>query len=139
MKEFFGWANVRVVLGTEEENGYLNRIQLFEFKKLLSCYIHIFNTKYHDRFHSHAFSAVAVVLKGGYFEEYYVGSEVRTKWVGPGLRFIPKDYNHRIMRSEPNSVSFLIAGPWEKYWTEDFPGYARVLTWGRREVARRAK
>jgi hypothetical protein len=124
---------VRVALG----QGHLDRYTVFEHKRLFGLYVHVFNTVEQDRFHSHAFDAYSLLLRGGYEEEVMADDGTTSKrWVGPGLRFIPKSYNHRLLRSKPNTVSVLLAGPWAKFWTEDFPTFKRILTWGRKEVRR---
>ena len=139
LKNLLGMKTVKVILGDEEVNGYLHRYQLFEFKMFLSCYIHRFNTKQQDRFHTHAFHAVAVVLKGGYVEEELI--ELRpglyykvTKTIKPGIRFIARKYNHKICASKPNTISILLCGPWVNVWTETFTNYTRFLIWGRDEI-----
>jgi hypothetical protein len=126
------FAPVRVALG----DGHLDRYTLFECKRLFSVYLHVFNTVAQDRFHSHAFSGVAVVLRGGYWEEYRDGEATLLRWVGVGPRYIPRAYCHRLLRSEPGSVSVLFAGPWAATWTEEKDGCVRTLAWGRKEVNR---
>jgi hypothetical protein len=78
-------------------------------------------------------------LRGGYEEEYIVDGVVHRRWVGPGVRYIPRTYNHRLLRSLPDSVSILFAGPWAKTWTEENNSFVRTLTWGRRELSRTYK
>lgn len=126
------FKKVRVALG----EGYLDRYTLFESKRFFSVYFHVFNTIRQDRFHTHAFNGWAFLLRGGYEEEVISKAGIFTKRVGPGLRYIPRDYNHRLLRSEPNTLSLLIAGPWAETWTEENEQFIRVLAWGRREVAR---
>lgn len=124
---------VRISLG----EGHLDKYTLFENKSLFSVYFHVFNTVEQDRFHTHAFDAVSFVLRGSYEEEQKLPSGiVIKKKVGVGVRYIPKDYNHRLLRSEPDTMSLLFAGPWVRYWTEENRSFTRTLTWGRREVSR---
>lgn len=127
------FGRVRVALG----EGHLDRYTLFESKNWFSVYFHVFNTVAQDRFHTHAFDGYAVVLRGGYEEEVKAadGSVYKNR-VGVGGRFIPKGYNHRLLRSLPNTMSVLFAGPWCKTWTEENDEFVRTLTWGRKEVAR---
>lgn len=120
----------RVALG----EGHLDRLTIFECKNIFSVYIHCFNTVAQDRFHSHAFAGLAFLLWGGYYEEYKNDTGVYVKWVGPGVRYIPRAYNHRLLRSVPNTVSVLITGPWARHWTEEKDGVVRTLTWGRKVV-----
>lgn len=120
--------------------GFLHRITIFEFKKYFSIYLHVFNTIAQDRFHTHAFNGMAIILYGGYEEEYIARDKsIRTRKVGMGLRFIGRNYNHRILKSQKNTISILFAGPWAKTWTEENQDYVRTLTWGRVEVSRDVK
>jgi hypothetical protein len=125
----------RIALG----QGYLDRYTIFECKRLFSIYFHSFHTIAQDRFHSHAFHAVAIVLMGGYWEELIIGdgepfferiSLVRR--ISRGIRFIPRSCNHRILLSSPRTYSIVLAGPWAKTWTETKNGSTRTLGWGRK-------
>lgn len=125
----------RIALGL----GYVDRFTVFEFKRWMSLYFHRWNTIEQDRWHTHAFGALVLVLRGGYWESvierWSYGTVIRYRWVGPGIRWIPRHYNHRILRSVPNSISVAIAGPWAETWTETFPGGKVVrYAWGRRRV-----
>jgi hypothetical protein len=126
---------VRVALG----QGYLDRYTILEIKWLFSIYFHVFNTVEQDRFHTHAFGAWAFLIRGGYEEEFIVSGQIRKKQVRPGMRFIPKAYNHRLLKSEPNTLSILFAGPWSSTWTEENDRFVRTLTWGRKEINRTTK
>lgn len=121
---------VRISLG----EGYLDRYTIFEFKRFSSLYVHCFNTIAQDRFHSHAFWGLAFVLYGGYYEEWKNSTGTYCKWIGPGIRWIPREYNHRLLKSKPNTISVLITGPWAKFWTEEKDGIVRTLGWGRKVV-----
>lgn len=123
----------RVALG----EGHLDRYTLIEIKSLFSVYVHVFNTIAQDRFHTHAFDAFALVVKGSYEEEWKGGDQVvRRQTIRPGLRRIPRLHFHRLLRSEPNTVSIMITGPWRKKWIEETADCVRILTWGRKEVRR---
>lgn len=126
----------RVALG----QGYLWKLTIFEWKSFLSLYFHIFNTVEQDRFHTHAFDGIAVVLRGGYIEEQMLpdGTIVRHR-IGVGIRRIPKKYNHRLLRSRRDSMSLLLAGPWAKTWTEENSSFRRTLGWGHVELSREPK
>lgn len=129
------FKKVRIQLG----EGYLDRYTILEIKSLFSIYIHVFNTIKQDRFHTHAFNGLAFVLNGSYEEEYKTKKGVKSRHIGVGCRFIPKNYNHKILKSEKNTISILFAGPWSKYWTEENDNFVRTLTWGRKEVHRFTK
>ncbi len=127
------FKKVRISLG----EGFLDRFTIFECKRLFSIYFHVFNTIKQDRFHTHAFNGIAIVLRGGYLEEIKDGSEVLKKQIRPGIRFIPRNYNHRLLESKPNTLSILFTGPWSKTWTEENDQFVRTLTWGRKEIGRK--
>lgn len=130
------FGKVRVALG----QGFLDRYTILELKWLCSVYFHVFNTVEQDRFHTHAFNGLAIVLRGGYWEEFLDESGQRCqKWVGPGIRYIPRAYNHRLLRSKSNTLSILFAGPWSRTWTEENDQFVRTLTWGRKELHRKPK
>lgn len=122
----------RIALG----EGFLDRYTILEWKRFFSIYFHVFNTVEQDRFHTHAFSGIAILLSGGYEEEVKEGSKTYRKWIGPSIRFIPRTYNHRLLKSKPNTLSILFTGPWSKTWTEENDHYVRTLTWGRKEIQR---
>jgi hypothetical protein len=127
------FEKVRVALG----KGHLDRYTIYENKRLFSVYFHIFNTIEQDRFHTHAFNGIAVVLRGSYEEEYKLPNGlIKRKKIRPGIRYIPREYNHRLLRSEPDTMSILFTGPWAEFWTEENPLFVRTLTWGRKEVSR---
>lgn len=111
--------------------GHIDVYTLHEDKNNGSAYIHVFNTIEQDRFHTHSFDGYSVMIKGGYREQYKEDGIIKEKWIGPGVRFIPKDYNHRLMESMPNTVTILIAGPWDESWTEEKDGIITHLGWGR--------
>ena len=121
---------VKISLG----EGYLHRLAIIEIKSLFSIYVHKFNTIAQDRFHTHAFNGLAFVIKGGYDEEYKDSTGIHLKTIKPGFRYIPREYNHRLLKSKPNTISILFAGPWGKYWTEEKDGRVRTLTWNRKVV-----
>ena len=122
------FKKARIALG----NGFLDRYTIFECKRWFSIYFHIFNTIEQDRFHTHAFDGVAILLRGGYEEEVKKGNLFYRKWIGPSVRFIPRSYNHRLLRSKPNTLSILFTGP----WSEENESYVKILGWGRKELQR---
>lgn len=123
---------MRIQLGA----GHLDRWTVFEKKNWFSIYIHRFNTVEQDRFHTHAFNAWAIVLRGGYKEQaLYDDGKTDIVRIGPSIRFIGRDYNHRILRSVPNTWSIVFAGPWAKEWTETKDGIIKVLGWGRKALS----
>lgn len=119
--------------------GYVDRWTIFENKHIGGIYFHSWHTIKQDRFHTHAFAGIAWLISGSYEEEYLVGDVSHTKIISPGIRYIPKNYNHKILKSEPNTYSLLIAGPWSRTWTEETDEWKRVLTWNRNVVNKTRK
>lgn len=114
--------------------GYLEKYTIFECKRLFSIYFHIFNTIEQDRFHTHAFNGIAILFKGGYEEQVKTNDQIFNKKIGIGIRYIPKLYNHRLLKSKPNTMSILFTGPWAKFWTEEKDFVVKTYTWGRKEA-----
>lgn len=122
----------RVKLG----KGYVDRWTLFELKWLGSVIVNVFNTIAQDRFHTHAFAAVSVMLRGEYDEEIVTDGVVSRRTRRSDVIFLPRTLNHRLMKSSPNAASITLCGPWAPTWTETFlSGKTRRLTWGRKPVA----
>jgi hypothetical protein len=133
------FKSTRIALG----QGYLYKYTILEIKWLCSIYFHVFNTVEQDRFHTHAFNGIAILIKGGYEEEHKLKDGViERKQIKPGIRYIPRSYNHRLLKSKPNTVSILFTGRWQKTWTEEFVpslehphGFSRTLTSGRKVIS----
>ena len=124
------FKKARIILG----EGFLDRFTIFEWKRCFSIYFHVFNTVKQDRFHTHAFNGIAILFYGSYEEEVKIGSNIYRKNIGPSIRYIPRSYNHKLLKSKPNTLSILFAGPWSKTWTEENDQFVRTLTWGRKEI-----
>lgn len=112
----------------------MDRWTLFENKRIGGVYFHSWNTIKQDRFHTHAFNGWAWLISGGYEEEEMVNNQILLKRIKPGIRYIPKEYNHRILKSQPRTYSLLIAGPWSKMWTEETDKWKSVLGWNRNVI-----
>jgi len=91
------FKKARIVLG----EGFLDRFANFEWKRFFSIYFHMFNTVEQDRFHTHVFNGIAILLYGGYEEEVKVGTVCYRKWIGPSIRFIP--HNEQFIRTVPKT------------------------------------
>jgi len=120
--------------------GTVERYTIIEFKYLFSIYLHCISTDCQDRFHTHAFNAVGWTLSGGYDEEIAqklggIGI-ARTYRVGRGWRFIPRLYNHRLMKALPDTVTLLFTGPYQDTWTEETETWFRILGKGGRELVK---
>lgn len=112
--------------------GNIKRFTIFEVKYLCGIVVNIFNTDNQDRFHSHAFNAFSLMLKGYYFEEIIIDNKVQIKKIEKS-RFIPKNYIHKITKSSPNTMSITFEGPWGGSWNEYFDsGRIKTYGWGRK-------
>lgn len=121
----------RVELG----DGHIIAYTLFEHKNLFSIIIYHWKSIAQNRFHTHAFSALAFLLRGSYTEERIVNGKIETHKV-KGIfkpRFLPKNYTHRILQAKPKTWSIVFVGPWIPYWFEYFHDTKTWVkyTWGR--------
>lgn len=122
----------RVELG----DGHIIQYVLFESKHLFSIIFYNWKTIKQNRFHSHAFPAVAFLLSGSYEEEVFKDGEIKQKtvnqWMKP--RYLPKDYTHRILKAEPHTWTMVFVGPWKKTWWEYFDDTKTWVKygWGRK-------
>lgn len=115
--------------------GSIKRFTLFEIKYIGGIIINIFNTENQDRFHSHAFSAFSLMLRGHYYEDVIVeNNKIITKKIVKS-RFIPRNYIHKITKSSPNAMSVTFEGPWGGSWNEYYDnGRVRTYSWGRKVI-----
>jgi hypothetical protein len=129
----------RVELG----EGHIIAYVLFEHKSLFSVILYNWQTIKQNRFHSHAFAAIAFLLRGAYEQERYSKGEIKTEKVNQWLRprYLPKNYTHRIMKAEPHTWTLVLTGPWIKYWYEYFDDTNTWVkyTWGRKVVEKSNK
>lgn len=126
----------RVELG----DGHIIQYCIFECKYLFSIILYNWKTIKQNRFHSHAFSAIAFLLSGAYEQEVYKNGQIRTEkvnnWLTP--RYLPKNYTHRIMKAESRTWTIVFTGPWMKYWYEWFEDTNTWVkyTWGRKVLGK---
>lgn len=115
--------------------GNIKRFTVIEIKYLGGIIVNIFNTENQDRFHSHAFNAFSLMVKGHYYEDVIVdGKKIVTKKIEKS-RFIPRNYIHKITKSSKNAVSVTFEGPWESTWNEYFDnGRIKTYSWGRKVI-----
>ncbi len=112
--------------------GNIQRYTLFEIKYIGGIILNVFNTTDQDRFHSHAFSAFSLMIKGWYDEDVIIDNKIISKRIKKS-RIIPKNYIHKIKESEKNAISITFEGPWGKQWSEIFDnGRIKIYTWGRK-------
>jgi hypothetical protein len=105
-------------INSGEQN--VTEITVLEWKKYFSIKLFHFHktTGNQDRFHTHSFNAVSLLLKGNYIEEVVVEGVVKPL---PRNRsriiYIPKGEFHRITKSN-GCWTLLVTGPWEPEWVE---------------------
>lgn len=126
----------RVELG----DGHINAYTIFEHKKLFSIIIYHWKTIRQNRFHSHAFAALAFLLKGSYTEERIVNGKVEKNVIKDILkpRYLPRNYTHRILEAKPKTWTIVFTGPWIKHWYEYFQDTKTWIkyAWGRKVIAK---
>lgn len=127
----------RIELG----EGHIVQYTIFESKYLGGIWLYNWKTIDQNRFHSHAFSSIAVTLRGSYVQEVMMedGSIIKEEiksWLRP--RFLPKNYVHRVLEASPNTWTFVIFGRWQKTWKEYFEDTKTWVTyaWGRKVVSK---
>lgn len=129
----------RVELG----DGYIIAYTIFEHKYLFSIILYHWKTIRQNRFHSHAFPAVAFLLRGEYKEEVYRRGEIIQKTVNQWLkpRYLPRNYTHRILEAKPKTWTVVFTGPWIKHWYEYFDDTKIWVkyAWGRRVIEKSNK
>lgn len=109
---------------------------LLEYKKWFSLKVFHFHKGegLQDRFHTHAFNAVSVLLKGNYIEEVIDTTDneiVKLPRNRSRFLFIPRDSFHRITKSS-GCITILLTGPWsgdfkELTYVGDLPDSGKEL------------
>ncbi|UAV84670.1 hypothetical protein PHB09_175 [Pseudomonas phage PHB09] len=110
------WKRKDILLGDQD----VSELTILEWKKLFSLKLfHFHKTEGgQDRFHTHAFNAVSLLLKGNYTEELVVDGVItplprnRSRVI-----YIPSGQYHRITKSS-GCYTLLLTGPWGKEFKE---------------------
>lgn len=110
------WKRKTINLGDQN----VTELTVLEWKRFFS--IKLFN--FHptegkqDRFHTHAFNAVSILLSGDYVEEVIESRQiVACKRSRKRFLFIPANQYHRITKSN-GCRTLLITGPWGNEFKE---------------------
>lgn len=126
----------RVELG----DGFIIAHTIFESKYLFSIIIYHWKTIKQNRFHSHAFPAIAFLLNGQYKEERFEKGIIKENIVNQKFkpRYLPRNYTHRILKAEPNTWTIIFTGAWIKHWYEFFEDTKTWVkySWGRKVVGK---
>ena len=105
-----------------------------EIKSLFSVVLLRFDNGTREAFHSHAFNAVTLWLKGAAIEHMLNGKS--TFWVPGDLKYTARNTFHKVEALETTwALSF--RGPWSRTWKEFLPEENKfvTLTHGRKVVA----
>ena len=93
---------------------------LIEIKWLFSIVLLRFNPNSRENFHSHAFNAITIWLKGGVVEET-INPDNNKRNVKPyeagNLKYTPRNNVHKI-HCKQTAWALSIRGPWTKTWIE---------------------
>lgn len=110
------WKRKTINLGDQK----VTELTVLEWKQLFSIklfHFHPTNGK-QDRFHTHAFNAVSILLSGDYTEEIIIQDYViPLKRSRQRFLYIPANEYHRITKSN-GCRTLLITGPWGKEFKE---------------------
>lgn len=128
----------RVELG----EGYIIQYTLFESKYFGGIWLYNWKTILQNRFHTHAFSSYAFLLRGSYTEEVITNGKIETKVVNQWLkpRYLPQNYCHKILKAEPKTWTIVFFGKWMPYWWEYFQDTKTWVkyAWGRKVIEKKS-
>jgi len=93
---------------------------LIEIKWLFSVVLLHFNPGTREAFHSHAFNAITVWLRGKVREQVPIGPEgvLGRDWKAGQIKYTPRSLMHRIVTRNPGAWAISFRGPWVKTWQE---------------------
>jgi hypothetical protein len=124
----------RIELG----DGHIVQHTIFENKRWGGIWIYNWQTIRQNRFHTHAFSSYAFLLRGSYTEEVIVDGKIEQREVNQRFkpRYLPKNYTHRILKAEPKTWTIVFFGKWIPNWWEYFDDTKTWVkySWGRKVV-----
>lgn len=109
---------------------------LIEMKSLFSIVLLHFSEGTREAFHSHAFNAWTLWLKGYVFEWGRVGEfgYVQRFYKAGQLKYTPRSMMHKIEGGKGGAWALSIRGPWVDRWRECRNGRLVTLTHGRKEL-----
>lgn len=106
---------------------------LIEWKKGFSIVLLHFSPGSREAFHSHAFNAITLWLKGVVVEDY--PHEPSRSWLPLSFKYTPRNLMHRIIAGNTGAWALSVRGPWSDTWEEIKGGERYTLTHGRVRVA----
>jgi quercetin dioxygenase-like cupin family protein len=114
------------------EQSHVTAYFLVAIKPLFTIGLLHFADGTREAFHSHAFSAVTIVLRGRFREEYLEGKQV--EFSAGDIKYTPRSRFHKV-RSFGDTWALTFRGPWVNTWREFVNDKFVTLTHGRKEVA----
>lgn len=107
------------------EQSHVTAYFLVAIKPLFTIGLLHFADGTREAYHSHAFNAATVVLRGNFVEEYLGGKKVEFK--AGDIKYTPRSRFHRV-RSLGNTWALTFRGPWANTWKEFRPDESRFVT-----------
>lgn len=104
---------------------------LIEWKSAFSIVLLHFRPGTREAYHTHAFNAWTLWLKGRVCEHHR--DRTKQEWKAGDLKFTPRECFHKI-ESLGHAWALSVRGPWAGEWWEERNGWLYRLTHGRREV-----
>ncbi len=105
-----------------------------EIKWLFSIILLKFKPNFRENYHSHAFNAVTVWLKGNVLEERIM-PDITMHYARGHVKYTPRENVHKIHCHSPTAWALSFRGPWSKEWSEYSMSKQRIrLTHGRKEI-----
>lgn len=107
---------------------------LIEIKSLFSVIILKFGEGTREAYHSHAFNAATLWLKGRVTEHLLGGTN--REWKAGQVKYTSRNTFHKVF-AHVNSYAVSVRGPWSKTWREYLPEEGKFVTLahGRKVIA----
>lgn len=108
---------------------------LIEWKPVFSIVLLRFSEGTREAYHTHAFNALTMWLKGKVREDIMVDDRVYSKeWQAGNTKVTPRNLKHRICGLTKSAWALSFRGPWLDTWTEHKHCVDYTLTHGRKVV-----
>jgi quercetin dioxygenase-like cupin family protein len=107
------------------EQSHVTAYFLVAIKPLFTIALLHFADGTREAFHSHAFNAITVVVKGSFCEEYLEGKKVYFE--AGDVKYTPRKRFHKV-RSFGDTWALTFRGPWADTWKEFLPERNKFIT-----------
>lgn len=107
------------------EKSHVTVYFLCAIKPLFSIGLLHFADGTREAYHSHAFNAVTLLLRGNFREEYLSGKQVN--YEAGDIKFTPRSRFHKV-RSYGDTWALTFRGPWSDTWKEFLPEEHKFVT-----------